>query len=450
MKRIVGSGVIASLVVLVLLLASAGLSRAALFPAETFTLSNGMEVVVLPNHRAPIVVHMVWYRVGAADDPPGKSGIAHFLEHLMFKGTDKHAPGEFSRIVADNGGEENAFTTADYTGYFQKVARDRLEIVMELEADRMRNLKLTDAIVTPERQVILEERNSRVDNDPSALLQEQMEAALYVRHPFGTPTIGWRNEMEGLDRDAALSVYTRFYAPDNAILVVAGDITAAELKPLAEKYYGGLKPSGITPRHRVAEPAPMVERRVILRDARASQPSLVRSYLAPSAASSGRDTATALSVLSDIFGNNSTSRLYRSLTVEQKKAAYAGSSYHALALEWSSFYVYAAPLPETSVTDLEAALDASIADLLKNGVSEAELKESVTRMKARAVYALDDPEAIANIFGSVLAIGLTIDDIQNWPARLDAVTVERVNAAAREILKPERSVTGLLLPKTEG
>lgn len=450
MKRAIGSSLVAALVVLVLLVAATGSARAGLFKSETFSLANGMQVVVLPNHRAPIVVHMVWYRVGAADDPPGKSGIAHFLEHLMFKGTEERAPGEFSRIVADNGGVENAFTTSDYTGYFQKVARDRLEIVMEIEADRMRNLKLTDAVVTPERQVILEERNSRTDNDPSALLQEQIEAAQFVRHPFGTPTIGWRNEMETLDRDTALAFYRKYYAPDNAILVVAGDITAAELKPLAEKYYGGLTPSGAAPRQRLAEPPPLAERRVVLRDARAAQPSLVRSYLAPSAASGGRETATALSVLSDILGNNTTSRLYRSLTVEKKIATYAGSTYRALALDWANFYLFAAPLPGVSMGDLEAALDASIGDLLKNGVTESEVKEAVARMKARAVYALDDPQAIANIFGSALAIGLTVDDVEGWPARLDAVSIDQVNAAAREILKPERSVTGLLLPKVEG
>ncbi len=450
MKRAFSSSLIAGLVALGLVLSVASAARAGFFNAETFALSNGMQVVVLPNHRAPIIVHMVWYRVGAADDPPGKSGIAHFLEHLMFKGTDKRAPGEFSRIVADNGGVENAFTSADYTGYFQKVARDRLEIVMELEADRMRNLKLTDETVTLERQVILEERNSRVDNDPSALLQEQMEAVQFARHPFGTPTIGWRHEMEGLDRETALAFLDRYYAPDNAILVVAGDTTAAELKPLAEKYYGGLVPSGMTARQRLAEPPPLAERRVILRDARASQPSLVRSYLAPSAASAQRDMATALSVLSDILGNNTTSRLYRSLTVEKKIATYAGSTYQALALDWASFYLFAAPLPGMSMDQLEAALDASIADLLRNGVTETEVKEAVKRMKARAVYALDDPQAIASIFGSALSVGLSVDDVESWPTRLDAVTVERVNAAAREILKPERSVTGLLLPKTEG
>jgi len=420
------------------------------YKVESFMLTNGMRVVVLPNHRSPIVVHMVWYRVGAADDPVGKSGIAHFLEHLMFKGTNTLKPGEFSRIVADNGGVENAFTAADYTAYFQVVARDRLEIVMGIEADRMVNLKLTDDIVLPERAVILEERSSRIDNDPAALLNEQLEAVQYARHPYGTPNIGWRHEMEGLTREDALAAYTRFYAPNNATLVVAGDITASELKPLAEKYYGTIAAKNLGERTRTTEPPPLAERRIVLRDARVSQPSLIRTYLAPAAASADRDTSTALAVLSDILGSNTTSRLYRSLTVENKTATYAGSAFHSLSIDWASFLLYAAPLPGVGMADLEAALDAAIANLLKDGVTEAELKESVERMKARALYALDDPQQIATIFGTVLSIGLAIEDIQNWPARLDAVTVEQINQAARAILRPERSVTGLLLPKAEG
>lgn len=420
------------------------------YKVESFALDNGMKVVVLPNHRAPVVVHMVWYRVGAADDPPGKSGIAHFLEHLMFRGTETRAPGEFSRIVADNGGIENAFTTADYTAYYQVVARDRLEIVMALEADRMVNLKLTDEIVNPERSVILEERSSRIDNDPAALLNEQLEAVQYARHPYGTPNIGWRHEMEGLTKEDALAAYERHYAPNNAILVVAGDITAAELKPLAEKYYGVIPAKEIGQRERTAEPPPLTERRVVLRDGRVSQPSLMRTYLAPAAASPDRETALALSVLSDILGGSTTSRLYRSLAVDQKKATYAGTAFQSLSIEWASFLLYAAPLPGVSPEDLEAGLDAAIAGLLKDGVTQSELKESVERMKARAIYALDDPQQIASIFGTVLSVGLSIEDVETWPARLDALTVEQVNEAARAVLRPERSVTGVLLPKAEG
>jgi zinc protease len=449
-KRYLGLALVALLIGLVLGASPFANSRATLFNVETFTLANGLQVVVLPNHRAPIVVHMMWYRVGAADDPPGKSGIAHFLEHLMFKGTETRAAGEFSRIVADNGGFENAFTSSDYTGYFQKVARDRLEIVMELEADRMSNLRLDDATVLPERQVIIEERNSRIDNDPSALLSERVEAAQFVNHPYGVPNIGWRHEMETLDRETAITFYRRYYAPDNATLVVSGDITAAELKPLAEKYYGAIPARSIALRQRLVEPPPLAERRVILRDARAAQPSIMRSYLAPSAVSSERETALALSVLSEILGNNSTSRLYRALTVEQKKATYAGSNYQALAFDYSTFVLFAAPLPGTTVEGLEAALDEALAELVKSGVTEAEVHEAVERMKARAIYALDDPQEIAQIFGSVLSVGLTVDDVQTWPERLDKVTVEQVNAAAREVLRPERSVTGILLPKTEG
>jgi zinc protease len=443
------------LLAMLLIAACVGLSGRAiraepLFPVERFTLANGMQVVVLPNHRAPVVVHIVWYKVGAADDPPGKSGVAHFLEHLMFKGTPAHPDGVFSRIVAENGGVENAFTTSDYTAYFQKIAKDRLELVMALEADRMRNLLLTDEVVQLERNVILEERSMRIDNEPAALLAEQADAVLYLHHPYGTPTIGWRHEMEILDRTTVLDFYRRHYAPNNAILVVAGDVTAAELKPLAEKYYGVIPAVSheATPRNK--EPPPSAARRVTMVDARAAQPSLMRSYLAPAAPSGDRTMTTALSVLSEILGGKTTSRLYRSLTVEQKVAAYAGSTYHALSRDDTSFQLFAAPLAGTSIGALEKALDSVVSEIIAKGVTETELKDAVERMQAQVLYALDDPQAIAHLFGSVLAVGLSIDDIETWPEQLAAVTLGQVNAAARATLKPERSVTAILLPKAEG
>jgi len=214
--------------------------------AETvtdFTLPNGLQVVVIEDHRAPVVVHMVWYRVGAADEPPGHSGIAHFLEHLMFKGTDEVPSGKFSEIVQAQGGSDNAFTSWDYTAYFQRVAADRLDLVMKLEADRMRDLRLTQEDVATERAVILEERTTRTDSDPGALFEEQAQAAQYLNHPYGIPIIGWRHEIEQLDRDDALAFYRRFYAPNNAVLVVAGDVTPDEVKRLAERHYGPLAPT---------------------------------------------------------------------------------------------------------------------------------------------------------------------------------------------------------------
>ena len=420
------------------------------FNSEYFTLDNGMEVVVLPNHRAPVVIHMLWYRVGSADDPVGKSGIAHFLEHLMFKGTDDLPPGEFSRIVARNGGQENAFTSWDYTGYYQHVARDRLEIVMALEAGRVRGLVLDEEIVIPERAVIFEERSSRTDNDPGSLLAEQMSAAQFLRHPYGTPIIGWRHEMETLDHNDALNFYRRYYAPDNAILVVAGDITAAELRPLAEKYYGVIPAAGIKPRQRPAEPPQISPRRVTLSDARVAQPSLTRSYLAPSHGSGAEGDSVALQIFSEILGNKSTSRLYQALVVDQALAAWAGTSYQSMMLDASRFFVYAESLPGIAIEDVEAALDEVIADMLANGPSDEEIASVKARLQAVVVYALDNPQSVASIFGNALSVGITVEEIESWPERVEAVTRDQIMAVARRVLRTERSVTGYLLPAEEG
>ncbi len=419
------------------------------FNAEFFELDNDLQVVVIPNHRAPVVIHMMWYRVGSADDPVGKSGIAHFLEHLMFKGTDKLAPGEFSRIVAMNGGQENAFTSWDYTGYFQRVARDRLEIVMELEAGRVRGLVLDEAIVAPERDVILEERSARTDNQPSALLSEQLGAAQFLRHPYGTPIIGWRHEIETLNHQDALDFYRRYYAPDNAILIVAGDITAAQLRPLAEKYYGPLPPAGITPRVRPQEPPQISPRRVSLADARVAQPSITRSYLAPNHRS-GDKSSVALQVFAEILGGKSTSRLYQNIVVERGLAAWAGSSYQPMSLDSARFYIYADSVPGGSIEEIEAALDEVIDELLSTGPTEAEVAAAKGRMQDVVVYALDNPQSVASIFGNALSTGLTVEDVESWPARVAAVTRDDVIAVAREVLRLERSVTALLLPEEEG
>ena len=227
---------------------TAGEPGSGVFNPESSTLANGMRVVVIRNHRVPVVTHMVWYGVGAADEGPGESGIAHFLEHLMFKGTKRRAPGEFSRILARNGGQENAFTSSDYTAYFQTVAVDRLEMVMEMEADRMTNQVLTEKGVETEKAVVLEERRSRTDNNPGGLLAEQVDAALYLNHPYRRPVIGWAHEIEALNLKQVMAFYKKWYNPSNAILVVGGDITLEKLKPLAERYYGSIPAHPPTPR----------------------------------------------------------------------------------------------------------------------------------------------------------------------------------------------------------
>src|ERR1700752_5049955 len=228
-------------------------------PPASFTLQHGMQVVVIPDHRTPVVTHMIWYKVGSADETPGKSGLAHFLEHLMFKGTAKHPAGEFSQTVLKVGGNENAFTSVDYTGYCQRIPRDQLGRMMEFEADRMTGLVLKDENVLPERDVVLEEYNMRVANNPDARLNEQMMAALYLNHPYGRPVIGWHHEIEKLSREDALAFYRRFYAPNNAILVIAGDVDVTEVRTLAEQTFGKVAAQPAIPARRIRpqEPEPV-------------------------------------------------------------------------------------------------------------------------------------------------------------------------------------------------
>ena len=417
---------------------------------SNFKLANGMEVVVIPNNRAPVATHMVWYRVGSADEVSGKSGLAHFLEHLMFKGTSKRAPGEFDRLIDINGGEGNAFTTSDYTAYFQRIASDRLELMMELEADRMQNLVLTDENVLPELDVVREERRERTDNDPSALLGEQIDAAMYTAHPYGKPVIGWMSEVAKLTRADAMAFYRAHYTPANAVLVVAGDVTPEQVKVLAEKYYGVLKNSFTPqPRVRTPEPDPIAARRVTLIDARAASPAVQRSYLAPSYSASTGHEALALDLLADILGSGTQSRLYKSLVIDQKIAAYAAAWYSGDQMDSGTFGVYGAPNPGVDVAKVEAAMDAVLADLLKNGVTQQELDRVRNQAIAERVYTLDNQAALARMAGVALTTGLSARSIFDRDVEIGKVTLDDIRAAAARIIVLKRSVTGVLLPEPQ-
>lgn len=416
---------------------------------DAFRLANGMDVVVVPDHRAPIVTHMVWYRNGSADDPAGKSGIAHFLEHLMFKGTAKWPAGEFSKIVAGFGGQENAFTSFDYTAYFQRVPKQHLRAMMDYEADRMTGLHFDEDVVAPERNVVLEERRMRVDSDPAAQLGEEFSAALFLHHPYGTPIIGWEHEIEELNRQDAFTYYQRFYTPENAILVVAGDTDAAEVRALAEATYGAIPARGETPlRKRPAEPEPRASRRVVLADPRVRQPSLRRGWLTPTYVSGDRDEVFALELAAEILGGGTTSRLYRTLCVEQELAAGAQAYFMGSMVDRSAFQISASPRPGVAMETLETGLDAALAAFLEQGPSEIELARARTRLVAETVFARDNQSSLARIFGSSLAVGETVADVLAWPERIEAVPREAVIAAARRYLRPDRAVTGLLLPAT--
>ena len=428
------------------LLVSGQQIEAAVFNPETFTLDNGMQVVVVTNRRAPVVTHHVWYRIGSADSPPGKSGLAHFHEHLMFKATETLESGEFSQLVARNGGNDNAFTGPDYTGYFQTIAKDRLELVMRMEADRMTNLVLAEDEVERERDVVLEERNMRVDNDPSSRFAEQLNAAQFLHHPYRMPVIGWRHEIEDYSREDSLDFYRTWYAPNNAILLVAGDIDAAELKPLAERYYGVIPAREVPDRARVKEPPQLAAREIVMSDPRVSQPSLVRSYLAPSFNAGDTDHAYPLDVLADILGGTSTSRLYRALVVEKKIATSAGAFYRGSALDLATFRLYASPRPDVTIEELEAAIEAELQRLKDEPITDEEVARATKRLVAEAVYARDSLSGAVRSFGIALTTGRSVEDVEAWPERIAAVTASDVNAAAAHVLRAETSVTGKLLP----
>ncbi len=414
---------------------------------HTFELQNGLQVVVLPDHRAPVVTHMVWYRVGAADEPPGKSGIAHFLEHLMFRGSKTIAPGEFSKIVAKNGGQDNAFTSQDYTAYFQRVAVDRLPLVMQLESDRMRGLVLTDDVVLPERDVILEERSTRTDNSPQSLLTEQISASLFLAHPYRIPIIGWEHEMRELSREDAITFYRQHYAPNNAILIVAGDVTEESVRPLAEKFYGEIETQEIQPRKRPTEPPAIAPRRIEYKDARVKQPSFRRAYIAASYATSTERTAESLDLLMQIFGSGPTSRLYTSLVVEQGLAANASAWYSGTALDYGRVGIYAEPRPGVTLEQLEEAVDAEIDKLLSEGVTEDELARAQFNIVADFDFARDSQQSMAQLFGTALTTGSTIESVVEYPAKIKEVTRDDISSVAQSLFESESQVTAYLLPE---
>ncbi len=411
-----------------------------------FTLDNGMDVVVVEDHRAPAVQQMVWYRAGSADEPKGSSGVAHFLEHLLFKATDKMESGEFSATVAANGGRDNAFTSYDYTAYFQRVAADRLELMMQMESDRMKNIRLTPENIRTERDVILEERNQRTDNNPGALFNEQMNAAQYLNHRYGTPIIGWRHEMEELDLEDALSFYELYYSPNNAILVVSGDVDPEEVRRLAETYYGAIPANPDLPdRIRTQEPPQTAERRMIFRDARVAQPYVSRSYLAPERDPGAQEKAAALTLLAEILGGGTTSFLAEKLQFDTQIATYTGAFYRGATLDDTTFDLVVVPAEGVSLQEAEDAMDAAVKTFMETGVDTAQLERIKYQIRAEQIYARDDAESVANRYGQALAIGLSVEDVQNWPDVLDAVTEEDIIEAARDVFDIRTSVTGWLM-----
>ncbi|MGY4467470.1 zinc protease [Bradyrhizobium sp. LB9.1b] len=443
---------------LAVLLTTCALSTGGLFatttvksaPPTSFTLSNGLQVVVIPDHRTPVVTEMIWYKVGSADETPGKSGLAHFLEHLMFKGTDKHPLDEFLQTVVRVGGNANASTSVDYTIYYERVPKEQLPTMMEFEADRMTGLILKDENVLPERDVVLEEYNMRVANSPDARLNEQIMAALYLNHPYGRPVIGWHQEIEKLNREDALAFYRRFYAPNNAILVIAGDVDAADIRPLVERNFGSIPAQPAIPAQRIRpqEPEPAAPRTVTLSDPRVERPGLRRYYLVPSATTATAGESAALDVLAQLMGSGSNSYLYRALVVDKPLAVSASASYSSISLDPTQFAISASPKSGVSFAEVEQVIDGVIADIVQNPIRAEDLERVKTQLIAEAIYAQDSQAVLAGWYGGALTTGLSIEDIRSWPDRIRAVTAEQVRTVAQKWLEKKRSVTGYLIKDT--
>jgi len=414
--------------------------------AFQFALQNGMQVLVIPDHRAPVVTQMLWFRAGADDDPPGLSGMAHFFEHMMFRGTPSVPNDQFAQTVARNGGEDNAFTTHDYTAFYEQIAKDRLRIVMGLEADRMQNLDLSDSHVRTERDVVMEERRMRIDNDPEAMAREQMEAALHLSHPYGRPVIGWPDEIRRIGRMEATDFYKHHYAPNNCILVVAGDVTPGEVRAAAEAEYGKVPARELTPRAEFAQAPRMAETRMDIKRPDVKVPVFERIYRVVSYTDGKPGQAEALETLAQFLGGDATSVLYRKLVVEDKLASSAGASYDGYARDAGEFTVYAVPRPGVSLERLERTIDGIIGYYQKHPPRASDLDRAKTQLVADATYQRDSQYALASAYGQALAIGLTVDDVEEWPDRIRAVKGNDVQNAAAKSLISREAVTAYIEP----
>jgi zinc protease len=417
---------------------------------STFRLDNGLEVVVVPDRRLPVVTHMMFYKVGSADEPRGRSGLAHLLEHLMFKATARIGPNEYARIISRLGAKDNAITSADTTYYYQRVPKGALRQVMQLEADRITGLKLDEAEITVEREVVVAERRTSIEAEPLALLSEQMVNVLYANHPYRTPAIGWPHELMTLTQADAESFYRRHYAPNNAVLVIAGDVTLDEMGVLVRDVYGSVPPSTQLPkRDRPSEPAPRAARRVIYEDHRAASPILVRMYSTPSYVTAEGREAESLELLAHLLGQGDTSRLADKLVVELKIALVAAATYSGEPRDGGRLTLFAVPAPGVTLNALEAQVDRIIAEVIDRGASEVDLAAVRKNLEAKQTFENDSQFERAKRIGEALALGRSLADLDASRQRLGSVNSDDLKSVTRRFLDARRSVTGNLLPATK-
>ncbi len=413
-------------------------------PPVHFTLDNGLEVVVIEDRRAPVVTQMIWYRVGSGEDPPGLSGMAHYVEHLMFMANESREEGEFDSILRAQGARSNAFTSFDFTAYFQTIASDRLEIAMQLESERMTGLRIDRSSWLTERDVILEERSQTLESRPDRVLGEQMRATLFRHHPYGIHVLGWRHEMEQLDSESAEAFYRQHYGPNNAILILSGDIDAETARQLAERHYGDIPANPlIGSRSRTAEPPQLAERRLVLYDERAARPYVSRLYLAPNRRAGDQREAAAMQVLATLLGGTRTSVLDQRLIHDEEIALSVWASSQGTALDYGTFSLGAVPAPGVSLEEVEAALDRVLADFIESGVDAEQLERVRRQLRASTIFQLDDASTRARIMGMGLTTGLTVEDVTGWIDALLAIEEDDIIAAARA-LDRRASVTGWL------
>jgi len=434
-----------SLPVLILLLGFTSLSVQAQGVHE-FELANGMKVLVKPDNRAPVVVSQVWYGVGSAHEYGGITGISHALEHMMFKGTARYPSGEFSRIIAEQGGRENAFTSRDYTAYYQLLAADRLEIALRLEADRMRNITLPEDEFIQEMRVVQEERRLRTEDNPNSLLFEQVNASAWLNSPYGIPVVGWMSDIQNYTVADMRAWYDRWYAPNNATLVVVGDVDPDAVHRMARRYFGPIKPRDLPDIKPRSETRQQGERRVTVR-APARVPAVLMGYKVPVLMTAEEDWEPyALLVVAGILDGGESARLARSLVREQELAAGAGAGYSAFSRLDTLFILSASPSQGTSLEALEAALTEALEQLKEAPVSEAELERVKAQVVAREVYRLDSVEGQANQLGMLEKVGLGWRTLDEVTERVRAVTAEQVQAVAQKYFDADRRTVGWLEP----
>lgn len=431
---------------ILMLAACAAPARAAVFYPTSFTLANGLQIIVVPNHLSPAVNQMVWYKVGSSDETPGKLGLAHYLEHLMFRGTSNLGPGEFSKMIAAQGGEDNAFTSYDYTAFHETVAADRLPMIMQMEADRMHNLQIMPETATPELSVVLNERQQRTDNNPEGRFGEKLRHLLMPHHPYGLPVIGWKKEIEKLTVADAAAFYKQHYGPNNAVVIISGDVEPEAVMRLATSIYGSLPRVDVGPRRKLPPAPDPKQHRFVMTDAGVEQTQLQYSIIVPSYVTQKATEAYAYEVLAEALDGGEVGPLYRHLVVEQNIASGVGTEYDPDARGDAVFAIALTPQPGKTSDQLDKALQDELRKLAKDGLDEKTVENAKKRMERSAIFARDSLMVPGYVFGMALTTGRTVQDVEEWPERIEQVSLDQVNEALRDLVANSHYMTAMLLP----